>query len=84
MLTDSKTIDAAEIPLDYGQPEDLGTLRATLHACRTSPQFAAEAFEVFFEINIFRIAADQGLGFLHRPLCYVKGEGFISVRTSQS
>lgn len=81
MLTDSKTINAAASPVDYGQPEDLRTLRATLHACRASPQFATEAFEVFFQINIFRIAADQSLGFLHRPLYYVKGEGFISVRT---
>ena len=81
MLTDSKTINAAARDVDFGQSEDLRTLRATLHACRASPQFATEAFEVFFGINIFRIADNQKLGFLHRPIYYVKSEGFISVRT---
>ena len=80
MLTKPKTIVATQHASDYGQPEDLGTLRATLHVCRSSPQFAHEAFETFFAINTFRIPAQTDLFCLNRPVYYVEGQGFKSVR----
>ncbi len=76
MLTESKTIDTSQCAADYGQPEDMGTLRATMHACRNSPQFAREAFEAFFQINTFTILAKVDLGFLNRAVYYIIGLGF--------
>lgn len=38
MLTNSKTINTTECAAEYGQSEDLGTLRAIVKACQTSPQ----------------------------------------------
>ncbi len=76
MLTESKTINTSQCAADYGQPEDMGTLRATMHACRASPQFAREAFETFFQINTFTMPAHVGTGFLKRPVYYIDGLGF--------
>ena len=76
MLTEPRTIDVCHTGVDYGQPEDLGTLRATLNACRKSPQFAREAFETFFRINTIRMTGEAGNTFLIRPVHYVQGRGF--------
>ena len=80
MLTESKTIRTTQRGADYGQPEDMGTLRATLHACRASPQFAREAYETFFRINTFQMC-EEYVGFLNMPVYYVKGQGFKPVRS---
>ncbi|CAD6577695.1 MAG: hypothetical protein ASARMPREDX12_008464 [Alectoria sarmentosa] len=80
MLTESKTIRTTQRGADYGQPEDMGTLRATLHACRASPQFAREAYETFFRINTFQMC-EEYVGFLNMPVYYVKGQGFKPMMT---
>lgn len=42
-----------------------------------TPRFGEEGFEVFFEINTFRVEAEFDLGFLNRPARYVNGQGFV-------
>lgn len=80
MLIEPKTIIATKRAQDYGQPEDLEILRATLHACRNSLQFAQEAFENFFNINTFIVTADPSLRYPNWSVYYVNGQGFAMVR----
>lgn len=80
MLTESKFFDISERATDYGQPDDVETLRATHRACRRSPRFAREAFEVYFGIKTFIIWANYDLRFLHRPIYFVENQGFTTLR----